>query len=102
MSVQVGHQVGVHGQGWFESWKIWKNLKIWVMGDHEPEFSTGRMDRVGSGRVTILPDFGGSGRVSIICFQLIISWYLNEFSNTTFGLIDFHWYLIYNNYLINK
>ena len=29
-----------------------------------PELSTGRMDpRVGSGRVTILPDFGGSGRV---------------------------------------
>ena len=29
------------------------------------ELSTGRMDpRVGSGRVTILPDFGGSGRVS--------------------------------------
>ena len=33
------------------------------------ELSTGRMDppvgsgRVGSGRVTILPDFGGSGRV---------------------------------------
>ena len=31
----------------------------------ESELSTGRMDpRVGSGRVTILPDFGGSGRVS--------------------------------------
>ena len=31
-----------------------------------PELSTGRMDprgRVGSGRVTILPDLGGSGRV---------------------------------------
>ena len=32
---------------------------------HRSELSTGRMDpRVGSGRVTILPDFGGSGRVS--------------------------------------
>ena len=35
------------------------------------ELSTGRMDprvgsgRVGSGRVTILPDFGGSGRVGL-------------------------------------
>ena len=30
-----------------------------------PELSTGRMDpRVGSGKVTILPEFGGSGRVS--------------------------------------
>ena len=37
-------------------------------------------------------------------FLLIISWYLNrcESSNTTFGLIDFHRYLIYNNYLIKK
>ena len=31
------------------------------------ELSTGRMDpRVGSGRVTILPDFGGSGRVESV------------------------------------
>ena len=35
----------------------------------EPELSTGRMNpRVGSGRVTIFPDFGGSGRVSISDF----------------------------------
>ena len=40
----------------------------------KPELSTGRMDprvgsgRVGPGRVTILPDFGGSGRVSISDF----------------------------------
>ena len=71
-----------------------------------PELSTGRMDprvgsgRVGSGRVTILPDFGGSGRVGsalrIFKFLLIISWYLNrcESSNTTFELIDFLRYLI--------
>ena len=33
--------------------------------------STGRMDpRVGSGRVTILPEFGGSGRVSTSYFQV--------------------------------
>ena len=61
----------------------------------------------GSGRVTILPDFGGSGRVStsdLLVFLLIISSYLNRYesSNTTFGLIDFHRYLIYNNYLIDK
>ena len=36
-----------------------------------PELSTGRMDpRVGSGRVTILPDFGGSGRVSTSDFSV--------------------------------
>ena len=58
--------------------------------------------RIGSGRVTILPDFGGSGRVGsalrIFNFLLIISWYLNRYesSNTTFGLIDFLRYLIYN------
>ena len=66
------------------------------------ELSTGRMDprvgRVGSGRVTILPDFGGSGRVSTLdffSFLLIISWYLNRYesSNTTFGSIDFLRYL---------
>ena len=67
----------------------------------DSELSTGRMDpRVGSGRVTILPDFGGSGRVvqhfGFFSFLLIISWYLNrcESSNTTFGLIDFLRYLI--------
>ena len=43
----------------------------------EPELSTGRMDpRVGSGRVTILPDFGGSGRVStsdlLVFYQLFL------------------------------
>ena len=42
----------------------------------------GRIDpRVGSGRVTILPDFGGSGQVSTLDFlvlPLIISWYLNR------------------------
>ena len=35
------------------------------------ELSTGRMDpRVGSGRVTILPEFGGSGRVSTSDFSV--------------------------------
>ena len=69
------------------------------------ELSTGRMDprvgsgRIGSGRVTILPDLGGSGRVSTSDFHvffLIFSWYLNrcESSNTTFRLIDFLRYLI--------
>ena len=70
------------------------------------ELSTGRMDpRVGSGH-----DFAGFWRVGsgqhfgFIIFSLIIYWYLNRYgsSNTTFGLIDFHRYLIYNNYLINK
>ena len=67
----------------------------------DAELSTGRMDpRVGSGRVTILPDFGGSGQPSgIFSFLLIISWYLNRYesSKTTFGFIDFIRYLIYNN-----
>ena len=81
----------------------------------ESELSTGRMDRrVGSGRVgsgrilsRILADSGrvGSGQhFGFISFLLIISWYLNrhESSNSTLALIDFHRYLIYNNYLINK
>ena len=70
--------------------------------------SDGPASRVGSGRagsdrVTILPDFGGSGRVGsalrIFSFLLIIFWYLNRYesSNTTFGLIDFLRYLMYNN-----
>ena len=56
--------------------------------------------RVGSGRVTILPDFVGSGQhFGFFSFLLTISWYLNryEFSNITFELIDFLRYLIYNN-----
>ena len=43
--------------------------------------SDGPAGRVGSGWVTILPDFGGSGRVSTLdfsVFSLIISWYLNR------------------------
>ena len=51
----------------------------------------------GSGRVTVLQDFGGSGQhFEFFSFLLIISWYLNrcESSNTTFGLIDFLRYLI--------
>ena len=68
--------------------------------------STGRMDpRVGSGH-----DFAGYWRVGsgqqfgFFSFLLIISWYLNRYesSNTTLGLMDFHRYLIYDNYLINK
>ena len=67
------------------------------------ELFTGRMDpRVGSGRITILPDFGGrvgSGQhFGIFMFLLIIFWYLirYESSNTTFGLIDFprYFYII--------
>ena len=68
---------------------------------------TRRSGRVGSGH-----DFAGfwrvgSSRVStsdFSVFLLIISWYLNRYesSNTTFGLIDFLRYLIYNNQLINK
>ena len=66
------------------------------------ELSTGQMDpRVWSGRVTILPKFGKSGRsaLRILQFLLIISWFLNRYesSNITFGLIDLVWYLIYNN-----
>ena len=63
------------------------------------ELSTGRMDpQVGSGH-----DFAGFWRVGsgrqhfgFFSFLLIIAWYLNrcEFSNTTFGLIDFLRYLI--------
>ena len=44
-------------------------LRCGAAGMCSSELSTGRMDpRVGSGRVTILPDFGGSGRVSISDF----------------------------------
>ena len=68
------------------------------------ELSAGRMDpRVGSGRVgsrfcRILAGRVGSA-LRIFNFLLIISWYLNRYesSNSTFGLIDFLRYLIYNN-----
>ena len=63
--------------------------------------------RVGSGRVgsrffRILAGRVESGRVRSLfffSFLLIISWYLNRYesSNTTFGLIDFLRYSIYNN-----
>ena len=62
--------------------------------------SDGPTGRVGSGWITILPDFGGSGQhFGFFSFLLIISWYLNRYesSNTTFGLIVFLRYLIYNN-----
>ena len=73
--------------------------------------SDGPAGRVGSGRVGSGHDFAGfwrvgSGRVSTSdfpSFSLIISWYLNQYesSNTTFGLIDFLQYLIYDNWIIN-
>ena len=61
--------------------------------------------RVGSGRVGSGHDFAGFWRVGsgqhfgFFSFLLIISWFLNRYesSNTTFGLIDFLRYLIYNN-----
>ena len=56
--------------------------------------------RVGSRFCRILAGRVGSGQhFGFFSFLLIISWYLNqyEFSNTTFGLIDFLRYLIYNN-----
>ena len=55
--------------------------------------SDGPAGWVRSGRVTILPDFGGSGQhFGFISFLLITSWYMNRYesSNITFGLIDFH------------
>ena len=77
----------------------------WIRVVHGSDGPAGRVgsDRVGSGRVTILPDFGGSGRVGsalrIFKFFTEYFWYLNRFesSNTAFGLIDFQRYLIYNN-----
>ena len=85
------------------------------MGRRVVHGSDGPAGRVGSGRVGSGHDFAGfwrvgSGRVGsgqhfgFISFLLIISWYLNRYdsSNTTLGLIDFHRYLIYNNYLINN
>ena len=75
------------------------------------ELPTGRMNpRVESGRVRPGHDFAGFWPVGsgqhfrFISFLLIISWYLNQYesSNTTFGLIDFHRYLIYNDYSINQ
>ena len=67
--------------------------------------SDGPAGRVGSGHD--LAEFWrvGSGQhFGFISFLLIISWYLNRYdsSNTTLGLIDFHRYLIHNNYLIIK
>ena len=49
----------------------------WLSGrQSDAELSTGRMDpRVGSGRVTILPDFGGSGRVSTSDFLFFFTDY---------------------------
>ena len=63
--------------------KLHGDISLWhFYNQARSELSTGRMDlRVGSGRSTILPDFGGAGRVStsdILVFLLIISWYLNR------------------------
>ena len=59
---------------------------------------------MGSGRVTILPDFGGSGRVSTSGFLVFTDHFLvpesiYKSSNTTFGFIDSLRYFIY---IINK
>ena len=66
----------------------------------------GRMDlRVESGHdVAGFWRVGSGQHFGSIRFLLIIYWYLNRYesSNTTFGLIDFNRYLLYNNYSINK
>ena len=73
-------------------------LDRWIIVFHESDVPAGR---VGSGH-----DFAGFWRVGsgqhfgFFNFLLIISqYYLNRYesSNTTFGLIDFLRYLIYNN-----
>ena len=73
-----------------------------TLRDLRAELPTGRMDlRVGSGRVKILPEFDGSGRVSTLDLLVFTDYFLVP-ENTTFGLFDFHRYLIYNNYSIDK
>ena len=59
--------------------------------------------RVGSSRVTILSNFGGSGQhFGFYSFLLIISRFMNayESSNTTFGLIVSLQYILFNLYNI--
>ena len=73
----------------------------------DPRVGSGRVGsgRVGSRFCRILAGRVGSGQhFGFFSVLLIISWYLNpyESSNTSFGLIDFLRYLIYNNELINK
>ena len=47
-----------------QSWWILRYLRCWALCLRVVHGSDGPAGRVGSGRVTILPDFGGSGRVS--------------------------------------
>ena len=97
---------------YFQAPVLWNALPHHLRShSSESELSTGWMDPwVGSGRVgsrfcRILAGRVGTGQhFGFISFLLIISCYLNRYesSNTTFGLIYFHRYTIYNNYLIIK
>ena len=73
--------------------KLFQDFTFWVGHDtvHVHGWD-GPAGWVRSDRVTIFPDFGGSGQhFGFFSFPLIISWYLNRYesSNNTFGLIDF-------------
>ena len=110
--IKRGLQIREKGEKSILKWRILSsvppNITSYLRLYFTSELSTGRMDpRVGSGRVGSGQDFAGfrAGRVGsgqhfgFFNFLLIISWYLNRYesSNTTFGLIDFLRYLIYNN-----
>ena len=79
--------------------------KVWFVQTRVVHGSDGPAGRVGSRFCRISTGRVGSGQhFGFISFCLIISLYLNRYesSNTTLRLIDFHRYLIYNNYLIDK
>ena len=63
----------------------------------EPELSTGRMDpRVGSGRVTILPDFGGSGRINTSDFLVFYWLFLTTIIDMNLWILHSDWLIFYD------
>ena len=68
-----------------------------------PELSTGRMDpRVGSGRVTILPDFGGSGRVSTSDFLVFYWLFLGTWIDVNLRILHSDLLIFYDIWYDNK
>ena len=79
-------------------------MLIYISPQGNAELSTGRMDpRVGSGRVTILPDFGGSGRVGSgqrKVFYWFFSWY--TWIDMNLRILHSDWLVFYDILIYNN
>ena len=92
-------------------WQRWRRMEFsrrYIFRDESQgmsdraELSTGRMDprvgsgRVWSGRVTILPDFGGSGRVNTSDFKVFYWLFFGTWIDMNLRILHSDWLIFYD------